>query len=235
MRRIAMIGLAMLVASCSITQTERGEAEVTFVYATGTRAELADAVDCLMPQRLRLTLTDENGNLQTAFTGEPVTLALGKWRVESSYRANGYIEFATGMYTAKAPHVTISEEVQIDHSTNTLALSASLDCIALVYSTNIVQSLTTDNGEDSNGGVSAQSVDTLGVTFVVARWNDYTLGVNVNPLDGKPYAKKTYKLGRGAVNVENGRYYYIDPEHITQIETLPTYGYTGWQEGEIEQ
>lgn len=91
MRRIAMIGLAMLVASCSITQTERGEAEVTFVYATGTRAELADAVDCLMPQRLRLTLTDENG-----------------------------------------------------------------------------------------------------------------------------------------------RYYYIDPEHITQIETLPTYGYTGWQEGEIE-
>lgn len=232
MKKVLFVALAMVMASCA--KESVNEATLVFNYGIGTKAAVGDAIEGLMPSKVRITLTAENGQEYQLYTGTSVTLPLGHYSVYGYTWPEDRIEFVKSEWTASEPYIVIDDDIDVAYNTSAVALSASLECFALAYSTNIVDKIEYHNGYTSNGTIAVCKTDTLGVTFIHTTNPSFALGIKVYPKQGLPYNMQEYQFGAEGFKVSDGKYYYMDLDEIKEVEPNVSLNYPDWEQGVLE-
>jgi len=155
----------------------------------------------LVPDDYSLTLTETTTGAKYVFKGKwsennLVTIRTGKYKVEGSSTASGYIQDKCS--------ISINEEISITASSSAICLNASYECSLLVFTDTNIKNVYYFDSDNGTGGYQRQfySFSTYKYAFVIndiLQQKTYFGGTFTN--------ESTFRIYVAGLQFEKGKYY----------------------------
>lgn len=235
----ALVIGAITMVSCSKMETNE-YATITLSYTmvesnsmvstkSVGQSEVNGLIDTCLPTDFEVTLiSNESGEEYTAKVGETLTLPIGSYNVH-------YLSSVPSKPTSTIPTFAINEDnVAITKDTKDCTLKATFECFAVVYDTDIVESIKCNLVQV----VDEVRKNGIGLTFVPYRFADRTLNVctfTLIPKDKVTHKETsiTFSTSGEGYHYDFGKYYVLRPMEIETANSSSYIDFPLWGEGNI--
>lgn len=239
-KTITLLAAAVLLLGCSKEKAEPATASVTFSIGgvqTGTMPTTRGTADLLAasapsgPFTIELVSTTNTKRKYTITTGTAANIICDTYTATCKHYPTSYTEtYRSRLYTE--PCFEASATIEVTDGTDAITLQASYTCLALVRNTATTTKYTIP---DKN----AKATDWTGeVAYLrcISTWEEgRTMRITAYPQDDANYAPTEYQFTTtgvaDALQVENGKWYILNPAAAETTSGTLGVTLTSWEEG----